>query len=517
MKEHNSHHKAEVLLEGRNLCKSFESVWAHLVLDHINLSVKAGEIHAVLGENGAGKTVAANILSGFYSLSEGQILVRGKPVQLRSPADGIRYGIGMVHQELALVGPFSVAENIALSFPGSELSFPITRIEDRVRELSHRFGLMVDPQAKVWNLSAGEQQRAEILKVLFRNPEVLILDEPTSLIAADAAQLFKALKDMAKEGYGVMFITHKVEEALEISDRVTVLRLGKQMGTRKVSETNEKELIGLMFGEHKPVWLKRKPVKSERIALELHNIWAKGAAGEESLRDVSLNIREGEILGIAGISGEGQSELVEVITGLRKSSAGQIVIFGKDLTNASPRKIIEAGLAHIPEKRREVGMVEPMPTAENVVLKDVRKKPFSRFSFLNIPYISRHSDKIIRLYQALVPDLWRTPTRILSGGNIQRLILGRETWQVPPLIVAAYPTHGLDAKAIEHTWSLFMELREKGTSILFISEDLDEIMALSDHIAVMYGGKVVDIIAAKDANREEIALMMTTGLKEDIT
>ncbi len=505
------HPNGEILLAGQSLCKGFPGVWQHLILDHIDIDIRAGEIHTLLGENGAGKTVIANCLSGFYSLSEGQIHVKGRPVTLKSPADGIRHGIGMVHQELALVKPFTVAQNIALGLQTSDLSFPLAEVAARVRELSETYRLSVDPLAKVEDLSAGEQQRAEIIKVLYHKPEILILDEPTSLISADAERLFEALENMAGLGYGILFITHKIEEALEVGDRVTVLRLGKSMGTRDTARTDKTELVKLMFGEHTPVHLERQPVKSDTIVLDVTNLEALAADAEPALQGVSFSIRQGEILGFAGISGNGQSELAEVVTGMRPATRGRVLIGGKDYTNRSPREIIRAGVAHIPEKRRTMGMVEPMTAAENVVLKDIRVAPFSKGTFINKPYITKHTREIVSRFGALVSDLWKTPARILSGGNIQRLILGRETWRMPKCLVAVYPAQGLDAKAIDHTWELLMRLREFGTAVLLVSEDLDELMALSDRLAVMSKGRIVGLYEAGEATREDLGLTIATG------
>jgi simple sugar transport system ATP-binding protein len=316
---------------------------------------------------------------------------------------------------------------------------------------------------------------------------------------------------MAEMGYGILFITHKIEEALEVGDRVTVLRLGKTMGTRETAKIDKTELVKLMFGEHTPVHLERKPVTSKRIILAIKNLEALAANDEPALQGISFAIREGEILGFAGISGNGQSELAEVITGLRRATKGQVIIHGRDYTNHNPAEIIRAGVSHIPEKRREMGVIEPMTVAENVVLKDIRVSPFSKGSFLNISHITGHTKEIVSRFGALVSDLWKSQTRILSGGNIQRLILGRETWRMPKCIVAVYPTQGLDAKAIDNTWELFMQLRQAGSSILLVSEDLDEIMALSDRIAVMSHGRIVGMFEGSEAKREEIGLMIATG------
>jgi simple sugar transport system ATP-binding protein len=404
-----------------------------------------------------------------------------------------------------------VAQNIALGVPSACLSFPLPEIEKKVRELSETYRLKVDPSAKVENLSAGEQQRAEIIKVLYHKPEILILDEPTALISAEADSLFDALDHMAKLGYGILFITHKIEEALQVGDRVTVLRLGQSLGTRETTKTDKAELVKLMFGEDTTVHRERNPAKSNMIGLEVRNLEALSAAGEPVLRGVCFSIREGEIMGFAGISGNGQSELAEVITGMHKATRGQVIIHGKDVTNLAPREIIRVGVAHIPEKRRAMGVVEAMTTAENVVLKDIRWPPFSKRSCLNKSQITRHSTEITSRFGVLAPDLWKSQTRVLSGGNIQRLILGRETWKTPKCLIAVCPTQGLDVKAIAHTWDLFMRLRAAGCTILIVSEDLDELLALSDRIAVMAKGRIIGVLEGGQATKAEIGLLLATG------
>lgn len=505
-----------ILVEGRSISKGFPGVWENLILDRVDFDVRAGEIHTLLGENGAGKTVLANVLSGFYGLTSGEIYIKGKLVNLRSPRDGLEYGIGMVHQELMLVPPFTVTENIALGLTQFNFSLPLHRIEKRIRRLSSHYQLEVDPRARVEDLSAGEQQRVEILKVLYHEPEVLILDEPTSLLTPEEAEhLFALLRRMAEDGHGIVFITHKMKEVMKISDRVTVLKLGRLMGTKKLSETDEDELIRMMFGQDTPAQIKKEPVRKGRVLLEVRDLHAVGPEGKAALNGVSFELCEGQILGVAGIAGNGQSELIEVITGLRKATKGQVIIFGKEMTNRSPQIIADLGVAHIPEKRREVGVIEAMSVAENIILRDHRKTPFSRKLILNLPQITQHSERLISEFNVLVPDLWRSETRILSGGNIQRLILGRETWLKPPLIIASHPTEGLDAHAISHTWRLFMKLCKEGSAILLVSEDLEEIMALSDRIAVIFEGKIVDILNGKEVKREQIGSMMATGsLKE---
>ncbi len=500
-------------MRAEGIAKGFPGVWEHLILDHLNFDVKAGEVHALLGENGAGKTVLANVLSGFYSLTKGRIYVKGKPVLIKSPKDALELGIGMIHQEFTLARPLTVTENVALGLSTSNFSFPLSEVEKKLKELSERYGLKVDPKAKIEELSAGEQQRVEILKVLYHEPEVLILDEPTSVLTEDEAKsLFSILRAMAKEGRGIVLITHKFEEVFEGSDRVTVLRLGKLVGTMKTSKTNRRELIRMMMGGEISL-PKKKPIKVGKIALGVKDLHVLGERGMPAVRGISLTVREGEILGIAGIAGNGQSELVEAITGLREVTKGKVFIFGKDMTNRSPREIADMGVGHIPEERRRVGTAEGMTVTENFIMKDYRRSPFSKRSFLNPSFITQHCEKMVSEHNILVPDLCETETRILSGGNIQRLILARETWWEPRLIVATHPTYGLDLKAVKHTHELFLKLKKKGTAILLVSEDLEEILSLSDRIAVICGGEIGGIMDAAKAKVEKIGLMMV-GSKE---
>ena len=332
--------KGEVLVRAENVVKGFPGIWEHLILDHINFDVRAGEVHALLGENGAGKTVLANILSGFYVITSGQIYVRGKPVKFNSPRDALEHGIAMVHQEFTLVPTLTVAENIALGLKEySSLGFPVKEVERRLAELSERYGLKVDPKARVEDLSAGERQRAEIMKVLYWEPDVLILDEPTSMLTPhEVDELFKVLRGMAAENKGIVFITHRIEEVMKVADRVTVLRLGKFMGTKPIQETTKEELLRLMIGEVEPFRPIRKPVKSERPVLEVRDLHVIGREGVEAVRGVTFTVREGEIFGIAGVAGNGQRELIEALTGLRKVKSGKIRVMCRDVTNKSPRE-----------------------------------------------------------------------------------------------------------------------------------------------------------------------------------
>jgi len=501
--------KGQVLLRAEKVVKGFPGVWEHLILDEVDFDVRSGEVHVILGENGAGKTVLANVLSGFYVASRGHIYVRGKPVVLNSPEDALKVGVGMVHQEFTLVRPLTVAENVALGLKKNNFSFPISEVERKLNDLSEKYKLKVDPKARVDGLSVGEQQRAEILKVLYHEPDVIILDEPTSVLTpSEAQQLFSILRGLAYEGKGVVLITHKLEDVMRNSDRVTVLKLGKLTGTKNTCETNEQELVRMMIGPEVPVLPKARPSEKGKVALEVKELCVLGGEGEPAVRGASLTLHEGEILGIAGVSGNGQTELVEAITGLRDVIGGKITVFGEDVTNRSPREVAVLGVSHIPEERRRTGTAEGLPLMENLMMKDYRRPPFSKVGFLNLSEIRNHCEKLVSEFEILTPDLNKTEARILSGGNIQRMILARELWKEPRLVIASHPTYGLDLRAIEHTHRLLLKLREKGSAVLLVSEDLDEIMALSDRIAVMFNGKIVGIRGSGKTSVQEIGLMM---------
>jgi ABC-type uncharacterized transport system ATPase subunit len=501
--------KGEVLLRAAKVVKGFPGVWEHLILDEVDFDVKSGEVRVILGENGAGKTVLANVLSGFYLATRGEIYVRGKPATINSPEDALKLGIGMVHQEFTLVRPFTVAENVALGLKTKSLAYPIREVERRLNELSARYNLKVDPKAKVESLSVGEQQRAEILKVLYHNPDVIILDEPTSVLTPrETEQLFQILRGLADEGKGVVLITHKLEDVMRNSDRVTVLKLGKLIGTKNTSETNEQQLVTMMIGPEVPVLPKVRPASNGDIAVEIQDLYVTGEMGEPVVKGVSLTLHQGEILGIAGVAGNGQTELVEALTGMRTVTGGKVMIFGHDMTNRSCKEIAMRGVSHVPEERRRTGTAEGLCLMENLMMKDYRISPFSRAGFLDMSGIRKHCQNLVSEFEILTPDLDKTEARILSGGNIQRMILARELWKEPRVVIASHPTYGLDLRAIEHTHRLLFRLREKGSGILLVSEDLDEIMALSDRIAVMFNGKVVGVRESGKTKMQEIGLMM---------
>jgi len=495
----------ETIVEMKGIVKRFPGVLAN---DHIDFDVKAGEIHALLGENGAGKTTLMNILYGLYKPDEGEIYIRGEKASIKSPGDAINLGIGMVHQHFKLAYPLTVAENIVLGLSTSKFFSPLQDVEKRIHEFSEKYGLKVDPHAKIWQLSAGEQQRVEIIKALYRGADVLILDEPTSVLTSgETKDLFSTLRAMRKEGRAIIFITHKLEEVMSLSDCVTVLRNGRVITSIRTSKTNKRELARAMVGREVIFRLRRKPVKKGKVVLRVQNLYALNDKGLPSLKGVSFEVREGEILGIAGVAGNGQRELIEVITGLRKATKGEVRISGKIVTNRSPREIARECVAHVPEERIRMGTVPNMSVTENLVLTNYWRPPFSRAVFLDTSRINEYAKKLISKYDIITPSL-KTPAKLLSGGNIQRLILARETSTEPRLLVAMHPTYGLDVGATEYVRRLLLKQREKKTATLLVSEDLEEIMALSDRIAVMYEGEIMGIVDAARAKREEIGLMM---------
>ena len=496
----------EALLSLRNITKAFPGVVAN---DRVTLEVRPGEVHALLGENGAGKTTLMSILYGIYQPDAGEILLRGRPVRIRSPRDAIVHGIGMVPQHFLLVRRHTVVENIALGLAGTPPLFPARQVQRRVEELGERYGLAVDPRAPIWSLSVSEQQRVEILKALLRGAEILILDEPTSVLTPqEALNLFAVLRRMKQEGHAVIFITHKLDEVMAVADRVTVLRKGRLVDTVPVARTDKRALTRMMVGRDVEVRLQKTPRVPEGEALSVEDVWARSDRGLPALRGVSFTVRRGEILGMAGVAGNGQREQVEVLTGLRRTERGRVRVLNRDMTNHSARQVFEAGVAHIPEERVRMGIVPAMTVAENLVLRRYRYPPFCRGQLLNLEEISAFARRLIAEYEIATPSP-RTPARSLSGGNIQRLILAREFSGGPGLIIAAHPTSGLDVSATEQIHALLLQRREEGAGVLLVSEDLDEVLALSDHIAVIFGGEIMGIVPAAEANRERIGLMMT--------
>jgi len=501
----------ETIIEMRGITKRFPGVLAN---DHIDFDLRAGEIHALLGENGAGKTTLMNILYGLYSPDEGTILVQDKPVTIKSPRDAIELGIGMVHQHFMLIPTMTVTENIILGLKSPrEPLLELHQAEKHVAELSEMYKLKVNPNARIEQLSMGERQRVEILKALYRKVRVLILDEPTSVLTPQETEdLFKTLRSMVKQGLTIVFITHKLREAIRISDRVTVLRRGKVVARKDTKMTNTVELAKLMVGREVFTDIEKEGTKKGKTALEIKNLSAMGDKGLLALKNVSLSIHEGEILGIAGVSGNGQRELAEVITGMRKAIEGKVYIFGNDVTNLPPKKIIEHGVGHIPEDRLGIGVIPDFSIAENFML-EIRSTPLfvKRRYFLNRDKIRKYAERLIKEYDIAIPSI-DAPAKNLSGGNLQRLILAKVLSRNPKVLIAAHPTSGLDVAGTEFIHKKLLEQREKGVAILLISEDLNEIMSLSDRIAVIYEGRIVGIVPASKAKIQEIGLMMT-GVK----
>ena len=493
------------LLTLRDITKTFPGVVAN---HQVTLEVAAGEVHALLGENGAGKTTLMGILYGIHQPDSGEIWLRGRPVRIRSPRDAIALGIGMVPQHFLLVRRHSVAENIALGLAGERFFFPARGIESRVVDYGTRYGLGVDPRAPIWQLSPSEQQRVEIIRALIRGAQILILDEPTSVLTPQETRgLFEVLRRMKEIGHAVIFISHKLDEVAAIADRVTVLRKGRVVATRPVAGTDKRSLARMMVGRDVEFRLRKEPRAPDGDGLVIDHLVATNDRGLPALRGISLSVRRGEIVGIAGVAGNGQRELVEVTTGLRAAVSGRIRVANRALTNLSARAVHEAGVAHIPEDRMRMGIVPTMSVAENLVLKRYRYPPFSRGPVIDRQAIDQFARRMIAEYEIVTPGA-TTPARLLSGGNIQKLILSRELSERPTLIVAAHPTSGLDVSATEQIHTLLLRRRQEGAAILLVSEDLDEILALSDRIAVLFSGEIVGVVPGAEADRERIGLMM---------
>ncbi|MBN1266753.1 MAG: ABC transporter ATP-binding protein [Anaerolineales bacterium] len=490
----------------RNITKRFPGVLAN---DRINFEVKAGEIHTLLGENGAGKTTLMRVLYGLYRPDEGEILINGDPIQILSPNDSIHHGIGMVHQHFMLVPSLTVVENIALGLPSTKGVFlDLDLVNARVSELSSKYNLNVDPDALVWQLSVGEQQRVEILKALYRGADLFILDEPTAVLTPqEVDELFTILRQLCSEGHAIIFISHKLHEVLAISDRITILRDGAVVTTIPKGNTTREELAKLMVGREVLLRVIDTPFEIGESRLVLEDVHALGDKGLPAVRGVNLEVRAGEIVGIAGVSGNGQRELAEAISGLRPSTSGRIYLDQKDVTGKFPDSLIEDGLAYIPEERMRDGVIKAMTVEENLIIENHSKSPLSTGIFLNFKAIARYCDHLIRDFEIKTPSR-NTPLGHLSGGNIQKLIMARELDRNPGVLIAAQPTRGVDIGSTEYIHRRLVEQRTAGTATLLISEDLDEVMNLSDRIAVMYEGRIMGIVSREEATIQDLGLMM---------
>ncbi|HIQ03930.1 MAG TPA: ABC transporter ATP-binding protein [Desulfurococcales archaeon] len=466
---------------------------------NIDFDLKRGEIHALLGENGAGKTTLMKILAGCLLPDKGEIYVKGERVKFRSPVDAIKKGIGMVHQHFTLIPSFTVAENIILGGIGGKregIKLDMKAIEEEIAEFAKKHGLPINPKARIEELPVGLKQRVEILRLLYRKADILILDEPTSVLTPlEVKELFEALKRMASEGKSIVFVTHKLDEALSISDRITVLRKGEVVARIDNPKSISKEKLAELVVGRKIVY---KAVKTKTLydkttpLMEIRNLKVLDDRGVLAVRNLNLTLYPGEILGLAGVEGNGQRELVEAITGLRRVEEGEIVILGKKVTNKPPKYIIELGVSYIPEDRTGRGVALELSVAENLIAKVHDKTPFSRRGILNLKSIYSFAKEAIEKFNIVTPSV-KTPTMYLSGGNIQRLILARELSFKPKIIIAEQPTAGLDVAATEFIHKLLIDFRNSGCGILLISADIDEILKLSDRVAVIYGGRIVKV------------------------
>ena len=493
-------------LEMRGIVKKFPGVLAN---DNVNFEVRTGEIHALLGENGAGKSTLMKILYGLYQPDEGQILLNGQPIQINSPTDSINHGIGMIHQHFMLVNNLTVAENVALGLESSRgIRLDLDVVTARINELARNYGLDIDPQATISDLAVGQRQRVEIIKALYRGAALLVLDEPTAVLTPqEVDELFVIFKQMAQDGHALIFISHKLHEIFALTNRVTVLRDGKVVGTRPTAEVTKAELAQMMVGRAVSFERDRGLANLGEVRLELINVNANNEQGQPVLRDINLQVRSGEIVGVAGVSGNGQKPLAEAIMGLYPITSGQISLDGKPATQLPPSQRIETGLSYIPEERMHDGVVKDFTVAENLVLQDHIWPPFSRAIFLVLKAIIEHAKKLIRNFDIRTPSR-ETLVKSLSGGNIQKVVMARELSRKPRMLIAAQPTRGVDIGATEYIHSQLLQQRAEGLATLLISEDLDEIRNLSDRVVVMFGGEIMGIVDNDQTTVAELGLMM---------
>ncbi|AWI07059.1 ABC transporter ATP-binding protein [Clostridium drakei] len=499
----------EKVIEMVGITKVFPGTIAN---DNVNFELLQGETHVLLGENGAGKTTLMNILYGLYQPEKGEIRVNGKEVKITNPNDAIKLGIGMVHQHFMLVSNFTIAENIVLGIePKKGLKIDITKACKDVKEIADKYGFNINPKDIIEDISVGQQQKVEILKALYRGADVLILDEPTAVLTPQEIEELGVIIDNLKaEGKSVILITHKLKEVMKMSDRVTIIRRGKVTGTVNTKETNIDQLAELMVGRKVTLVVNKNEAKLGKEILNIENIEAKDHRGIMAVKGVSLTVRAGEIVGIAGVDGNGQTELVEVLTGLRKPESGNITLNGIDISGKSPRKIADSGVGHIPEDRQKRGLILQYSLFENAVLGTYHKKPFSKGIVMNYNEIRKYCKNIIEEFDVRTPNEEVTAAS-LSGGNQQKLIAAREIAKDPELLIASQPTRGIDVGAIEYIHKRLVQERDKGKAVLLISLELDEILALSDKIAVMYDGNIVDILDRKDADEKKLGILMAGG------
>jgi simple sugar transport system ATP-binding protein len=504
----------DLVVEMLDIRKEFPGIVAN---DGITLCLRKGEVHALLGENGAGKSTLMSILFGLYQPDAGKIRIRGKDVRVDNPNIANELGIGMVHQHFKLVHNFTVTENIVLGIePTTGLVLSLKEASQRIKTLSQQYGLNVEPDARIEDISVGMQQRVEILKMLYRNAEVLIFDEPTAVLTPQEIQdLLKIMRNLIDEGKSIILITHKLREIKAIADRCTVIRRGKYVGTVEVKDTDEARMAEMMVGRQVSFKVEKAAREPGEVILSLRNLRIPCRRKGDPILIDALDIRAGEIVGVAGVDGNGQTELIEALTGLRRIESGSVVLSGKDIANASIRERNESGLAHIPEDRQKRGLVLDYSLEENFILKNHREEPYSSGGFLHPEAIREHADKLIKAFDVRSGEGAVSMARDMSGGNQQKAIIGREFDQNPNLLIAVQPTRGLDVGSIEYIHKRLIEQRDSGKAVLLVSLELDEILDLSDRIAVISHGAIVGIVDAAKTNEKEIGLMMTGCRKEN--
>jgi general nucleoside transport system ATP-binding protein len=509
-----------ILLQATGITKKFPGVLAN---DHVDFSLQKGEIHALLGENGAGKSTLMNILYGLYQPDEGQISINGHPTRITSPHDAISQGIGMVHQHFMLVPPLTVTENIMLGqeavvegtkWLGQVATLDRRKVAARIRDLSKEYGLMVDPEAVVADLTVGAQQRVEIIKALYRNADILILDEPTAVLTPqEADELFVIMRTLIQQGKSIVFITHKLREVLAVADTISVMRGGKMVGTKKPAEATQEMLAEMMVGRKVILAIDKEEARPGEAVLKVDDLHVQDERLHMVVDGVNLEVMKGEILGVAGVQGNGQTELAEALTGLRKPVSGTILLLGVNTTNASPRKVTESGTSHIPEDRQKHGLVLVFPIRDNMVLNTYYRAPFANGIELDYAAIKLNAEELVEKFDVRTPSI-ETNAGSLSGGNQQKVIIARELSRPVKLLIASQPTRGLDVGSIEFIHNQIVQARDKGAAVLLISAELDEIMSLSDRIAVMYKGRILETLDAKEATREKLGLLMAGIVKE---
>ena len=502
--------ESKIVIQMKDIVKKFGDFTAN---DHINLTVHKGEVHAILGENGAGKSTMMNVLCGLYKPTSGQIFINEEEVQFSSPKEAIDMGIGMVHQHFMLIQPFTVADNIILGVePVKGIVIDHQTARDKVLELSERYGMKVDPDAKVEDISVGMQQRVEILKVLYRGADTLILDEPTaSLTPQEIEGLMEIIENLTADGKSVILITHKLKEITACADTCTIIRQGKYIRTVKVDEVNENELAAMMVGRDVSFTVEKKEMIPGEIVLEVKNIHARDYRDVEILKGLNLNVRRGEIVGLAGVDGNGQTELVEVLTGLRKADAGEIKVLGKDVFNKSPRETFDSGISSIPADRQKHGLILDFSNEDNLILQHFEEEPFSSKRILNRKAIREHALELEEKFDIRPRGSAGALAGTLSGGNQQKVIIAREVTDDEELLIAVNPTRGLDVGAIEFVHKYLVEQRNKNHAVLLVSFELDEIMSLSDRIEVIFDGQITGSVSGKDADEKELGFMMAGG------